>query len=105
MTFPDRVFAGNRPRASDCRVFDELFQSNSSTGASVYTCDPNATHQAFHLRYLGRAAVDLTDVPKLLNLALARNSRDLALTGHYLVDVLPQRGPSIARKHCVSTGH
>ena len=93
------------PRPSDQRVFGELTLSDHApTGASAFVPDPLASGGSFHLRYDGADGVTWSDEPQLLAVNLVRSNGLPALTGHYLVEMLPQPDLLLAQKHFAASG-
>ena len=68
----------------------------------MYAIDPAVSGGGFHLRYEGAAGVTLSDDPQLLAVNLARRVDSPALTGHYLVDMLPQPDLPSIEEHFVN---
>ena len=77
---------------------------HATTGVSAYAIDPTATDGGFHLLYDGTVGVTLSDEPQLLEVNLVRSNGSPALTGHYLVDMLPQPGILSMQEHFVASG-
>ena len=67
-----------------------MFSHHATTGVAAYAVDAAATNGAFHLLYDGTRGVVLSDEPQLLTVNLVRSNGSPALTGHYVVDILPQ---------------
>ena len=59
---------------------------------------------SFHLCYDGAVDVTLSDEPKLLAVNLVRSNGSHALTGHYLVDVIPLSDLPSEEEHFVASG-
>ena len=79
------------PRPSDHRIFGELdLSQNDPAGVPAYAIDPVASGVGFHLRYDGAEGVSLPDEPQLLAVNLVRSNGSQAITGKFLVDMLPQ---------------
>ena len=79
------------PRQLDQTVLKELTLSHHApTGASAFVPDPLASSGGFHLKYNDADSVTLSDEPPLLAVSLICSSGSPALTGHYLVEILPQ---------------
>ena len=75
----------------DNRAFGRLTLSHHApTGVSAYAIDPTATEGGIYLLYDGCAGVTMSDEPQLLEVNLVRSNGSPALTGQYLVDMLPQ---------------
>ena len=77
---------------------------HATTGVSAYAIDSTATNGGFHLLYDGTVGVTLSDKPQLLEVNLVRSNGSPALTGHYLVDMLPQPGILSMQEHFVASG-
>ena len=94
------------PQPSDHRSFGELELSNHTpAGVRAYAVNPVASGGGFHLCYDGAVGVNLSDEPKLLAVNLVLSNGSQALTGHYLVDMLPQSDlPSEDEEHFVASG-
>ena len=69
----------------------------------VYAIDPAASGEGFLLRYEGVAGVTLSDDPRLLAVSLIRRDGSPALTGHYMVDMMPQPDLSSVEDHFVAS--
>ena len=90
MRLNTRFYRSFPPRPSDQRFCGELTLSHHApTGASVSVPDPLACGGGFHLLYDGADRVNLSAEPQLLPVNLARSNGRPALTGHYLVEMLP----------------
>ena len=93
MRFNTRSYRALPPRPHDNLVFGELTLSHhATTGVSAYTIDPTATDGGFHLLYDGAVGVTLSDESQLPEVNLVRSDGSPALTGQYLVDMLPPPG-------------
>ena len=77
---------------------------HAKTGMSAYVIDPIAADGGFHLLYDGTVGVTLSDEPQLLEVNLVRSNGSPALTGHYLVDMLPQPSILSMQEHFVASG-
>ena len=105
MRFNTRSYRALPPRPHDSRVFGELTLSHhSKTGVSAHAIDPIAEVGGFHLLYEGTVGVTLSDEPQLLEVNLVRSNGSPALTGHYLVDMLPQPSFLSTQEHFVASG-
>ena len=105
MPFFTRSYRALPPRPHDNRVFGELTLSHhATTGVSAYAIDPTATDGGFHLLYDGTVGVTLSDEPQLFKVNLVRSIGSPALTGHYLVDMLPQPGILSMQEHFIASG-
>ena len=58
----------------------------------------------FHLRYDGGVGITLSGETQLLAVNLVRRNGSQALTGHHLVDVLPQADLSSQEEHFIASG-
>ena len=105
MHFYTRSYRALPPRPHDSRVFGELTLSHhSKTGVSGYAIDPIAEVGGFHPLYEGTVWVTLSDEPQMLEVNLVRSNGSPALTGHYLVDMLPQPSFLSTQEHFVASG-
>ena len=105
MRFNSRSYRALPPHPHDHRVFGELTLSHhATTGVSAYAIDPIAADGDFHLLYDGTVGVALSDEPQLLEVNVVCSNGLLALTGHYLVDMLPQPGIRSMQEHFVASG-
>ena len=105
MRFNTRSYRALHPRPHDHRVFGDLTLSHhATTGVSAYAIDPIAADGGFRLRYDGTVGVNLSDEPQLLEVNLVRSNGSPALTGHYLVGMLPQPGFLSKQEHFVASG-
>ena len=105
MRFKTRSYRTLPSRHHDNRVSGELKLSHqATTGVSAYAIDPTATDGGFRLLYDGTVGVTLSDKPQLLEVNLVRSSGSPALTGQYLVDMLPQPGTLSRQEHFVVSG-
>ena len=75
---------------------------NAPAGVRAYAMGPVASGGSFHLRYDGAVSVTQSDEPQLLAFNLVRSNGSQALTGHYLVDMLPQPGVPSVKEHTLS---
>ena len=101
MRLNNRSYRSLPPRPSDHRIFGELELSHHApAGMRAYAITPVASGGGFHLRYDGTVGVTLSDEPQLLALNLVHSNGYQALTGHYLVDMLPSLCPQ--RKNTLS---
>ena len=71
---------------------------------SAYAIDTRATEGCFHLLYNGTVDVTLSDKPQLLEVHLMCSNGSSALTGHYLVGMLPQAGVPSMQENFVASG-
>ena len=105
MRFNTRSYRALPPRPHDIRFFGELTLSHHATaGVSAYAIDPTAQDGGFHLLFDGTVGVTLSDEPQLLEVDLVRSNGSPALTGHYLVDILPQPGILSMQENFVASG-
>ena len=105
MRFPSRSYQ-TLPPHSDGRTFGELTLSscdNNLGSAAAYIRNHEASANAYHLVYDG-LGVSLTDSPQLTPVNLVRLDGSPALTGHYMVDVLPVNANSDPLERFVSAG-
>ena len=70
----------------------------------AYDINPIASDGGFHLRYDGAVGITLSDEPQMLAVNLVRSNGSQALTGHYLVDMLPQDDLPSGAEHFVASG-
>ena len=90
MRFPSRSYQ-TLPPHTDGRTFRELTLSpceDNLGSAAAYIRNREASDNAYHLVYDG-LGVSLTDSPQLIPVKLVRPDGYPALTGHYMVDLLP----------------
>ena len=105
MRVNSRSYRSLPPRRSDQRDFGELeLVHHAPTGMSVYAFDPAASGGSFHLRYEGASGVTLSGDLQLLAVNLVRSDGSPALTGHYLVDMMPQPNLTSIAEHFVDSG-
>ena len=71
---------------------------------SAYAIDPTAADGGFHPLYDGAVGVTLSDEPRLLEVNLVRCNGSPALTGQYVVDMLPQPGLFSVQEHFIASG-
>ena len=71
---------------------------------SADAIDPIAAEGGFHLLYDGTVGITLSDEPQPLEVNLVRSNGSPVLTGHYLVDMLPQPGIRSTQEHFVASG-
>ena len=91
MRFNNGSYCCLPPRPSDHRIFGELDLSHHvPAGARTYAINPVVSGGGSHFRYDGAVGVTLSDEPHLLAVNLVRTNGSQALTGHYIVDMLPQ---------------
>ena len=105
MRFPTRSYQ-TLPPQPDGRISGELTLSScddnfSSAAAYIRNCE--TLDAAYHLVYNG-PGVTLTDFPQLIPVNLARLDGSPALTGHYMVDFLPDYADSVPSERFVSSG-
>ena len=105
MRFNTRSNRALPPRPLDNRVLNELTLSHYTTaGLAAYAVDPAPSNGDFHLLYGGITDVPLSDEPQPFAANLVRSNGSPALTGHYLVDILPQPDIVSGQKHFVASG-
>ena len=103
--FNDGSYCPLPPRPSDHRVFGELELSHHApAGMRSYAINPVASGGGFRRRYGGAVGVTLSDEPQLLPVNLVRSNGSQALTGHYMVGILPQSDFPSAEEHVVVSG-
>lgn len=66
-----------------------MFSQHASAGVSACAINPIASGGGSHRRYDDAVGVTLSEDPQLLAVNLVRSYGSLALTEHFLVDVLP----------------
>ena len=94
------------PPYPDGRNFGELSLSpygDNLGSAAAYIRTHEAPANAYHLVYDG-LGVSLTESPQLLTVNLVRLDGSPALTGHYMVDILPANADSNPLERFVSSG-
>ena len=94
------------PPHPDGRTFEELSLSpcgDNLGSAAAYISNHEAPANAYHLVYDG-LGVSLTESPQLIPVNLVRLDGSPALTGHYMVDILPVNADSNALERFVSSG-
>ena len=86
-------------------MFGELELSHDApAGVRAHAINPVASGGGFRLRYDGDVGRTLSDEPQLLAVNLVRSNGSQALTGHYLVDMLPQSDLPFGEEHFVASG-
>ena len=70
----------------------QLGHLDDQPGAQAFTPDPDAADTSFKLLYAGDSVVSLSSEPQTLLVNLVRRNGLPALTGQYLVDLLPRDG-------------
>ena len=105
MRFPSRSYQ-TLPPQPDGRISGKLTLSScddnfSSAAAYIRNCE--TLDAAYHLVYNG-PGVTLTDSPQLIPVHLVRLDGSPALTGHYMVDFLPDYADSVPSERFVSSG-
>ena len=94
------------PPHPDGRTFGELSLSpcgDNLGSAAAYIRNHEAPANAYHLVYDG-LGVSLTESPQLIPVNLVRLDGSPALTGHYMVDILPVNADSNPLERFVSSG-
>ena len=71
---------------------------------SVYAVDPATSGGGLRLLYEGTAGVTQSDNLQLLAVHLVRSDASPALTGHYLVDIMPKPNLPSVEEHYVASG-
>ena len=105
MRFPSRSYQ-TLPPHPDGRTFGELTLSpcdDNLGSAAAYIRNHEASANAYHLVYDG-LGVSLTDSPQLIPVNLVRLDGSPALTGHYMVDLLPVNADPNPLERVVSSG-
>ena len=105
MRFPSRSYQ-TLPPHPDGRTFGELTLSpceDNLGSAAAYIRNREASDNAYHLVYDG-LGVSLTDSPQHIPVNLVRLDGFPALTGHYMVDLLPVNDDSYPLERFVSSG-
>ena len=103
--FSNRSYRSLPLRPSDHPIFGELELSHHApAGVQAYVIDPVASGGGFHLRCDGAVGVTLSDELQLLAANLVRSNGFQALTGNYLVDMLPQSDLPSVEEHFVASG-
>ena len=105
MRFPSRSYQ-TLPHHPDDRTFGELTlsQCEDNLGSTAaYIRNREASDNAYHLVYDG-LGVSLTDSPQLIPVNLVRLDGSPALTGYYMVDLLPVNDDSYPLERFVSSG-
>ena len=105
MRFPTRSYQ-TLPPQPDGRISGELTLSSCDDNfgsAAAYIRNCETLDAAYHLVYNG-PGVTLTDSPQLIPVNLVRLDGSPALTGHYMVDFLPDYADSVPSERFVSSG-
>ena len=105
MRFPSRSYQTLPPHL-DGRTFGELTLSpcdDNLGSAAAYIRNHEASDNAYQLVYDG-LGVSLTDSPQLIPVNLVGLDGSPALTGHYMVDLLPVKDDSYPLERFVSSG-
>ena len=105
MRFHSRSYQTLSPQP-DGRIFGELtlsFCDDNLGSAAAYIRNREASNAAYHLVYDG-PGVSLADSPQLIPVNLVRLDGSPALTGHYMVDLLPVHDDSNPSERFVSSG-
>ena len=105
MRFHSRFYQ-TLPPQPDGRIFGELTLSpcdDNFSSAAAYIRNCETLDAAYHLVY-NCPSVTLTDSPRLIPVNLVRLDGSPALTGHYMVDLLPVHADSAPSKRFVSSG-
>ena len=93
MRFEQRTYT-ILPRQPSQPIFGELSLTTCTDGLSTFINDNRPTTDTFHLEFAGLNTISLSPTPSLIPVNLVRSSGVPALTGHYLVDMLPRDGLS-----------
>eukprot|EP00904_Undaria_pinnatifida_P010765 jgi/Undpi1/6819/HiC_scaffold_21.g09295.m1 len=75
-------------------VVDSTISSKGIIGLSTFLSENRPTTDTFHLEFAGVHKMSLLSTPTLVPVEMVRSSGVWALTGHYLVDMLPRDGVS-----------
>ena len=105
MRFHSRSYQTFSPQP-DGRILGEFTLSlcdENLGSAAAYIRDRESSDTAYHLVYDG-LGVSLTDSPQLIPVNLVRLDGSPALTGHYMVDLLPAHDDSNPSERFVSSG-
>ena len=105
MRFHSRSYHTLSPQP-DGRIFGELTLSlcdDNLGSAAAYIRNREDSNTAYHLIYDG-LGVSLADSPQLIPVNLVRLDGSPALTGHYMVDLLPVHDDSNLSERFVSSG-
>ena len=105
MRFPSRSYQ-TLPPHPDGRTFGELTLSpceDNLGSAAAYIRNREASDNAYRLVYDGLGA-SLIDSPQLIPVNVVRLDGSHALTGHYMVDLLPVNDDSYPLERFVSSG-
>ena len=105
MRFPSRSYQ-TLPPHPDGRTFGELTLTpceDNLGSAAVYIRNREASDNAYHLVYDG-LGVSFTDSPQRIPVNLVRLGGSPALTGQYMVDLLPVNDDSYPLERFVSSG-
>ena len=105
MRFHSRSYQALPPHP-DGRTFGELTLSpcdDNLGSAAAYIRNHEAPANAYNLVYDG-LGVSLTDSPQLIPVNLVRLDGSPALTGHYMVEILPVNADSNPLERFVSSG-
>ena len=105
MRFHSRSYQTLSPQL-DGRVFGGLTLSlcdDNLGSAAAYIRNHEVSDAAYHLVYDG-LGVSLTDSRQLIPVNLVRHDRSPALTGHYMVNLLPVHDDSNPSEHFDSSG-
>ena len=105
MRFHSRSYQTLSPQP-DGRILGELTLSlcdDNLGSAAAYIRNRESSNAVYHLVYDG-LGVSLTDSPQLIPVNLVRLDGSPALTGHYMVDLLPAHDDSNPSERFVSSG-
>ena len=105
MRFHSRSYQTISPQP-DGRIFGELTLSlydDNLGSAAAYICSRESSDAVYQLVYDG-LGVSFTDSPQLIPVNLVRLDGSPALTGHYMVDLLPAHDDSNPLERFVSSG-
>eukprot|EP00904_Undaria_pinnatifida_P011359 jgi/Undpi1/7353/HiC_scaffold_22.g09826.m1 len=105
MRFAQRTYT-ILPRQPSQPIFGELSLSAPLTeGLSTFLSDNQPTTDTFHLEFAGVHAISLSSTPTLVPVNFVHSLDIPALTGHYLVYMLPRDGVSSETEILVANGY
>ena len=105
MRFHSRTYQTLSPQSDGC-IFSELTLSlcdDNLSGAAAYIRNHEVSDGAYYLVYDGQG-LSLTDSPQLIPVKLDRIDGSPALTGHYMVNLLPVHDDSNPAEYFISSG-
>ena len=105
MRFKNRSYCSLPPRSSESRIFGELELSHHAPAdVWAYAIYHVASGGSFHLRFDGAVGITLSNEPQLVAFNLVRSSCSQALTGYYMIDMLPQSDLRSVEDYFVASG-